>query len=122
MSTLVSIASNEINKAAILLSVSLLLAMSACKTAPCVSANKSATSNLDVPLPATWQYTTLTHFDMPDFEHDPSVLRLQRAGWCFVGFQESEAWVGGVDRPAGRYALFRREVPEEKGPIQNIRR
>ena len=59
----------------------------------------------------TQQYTTLSNFNLFDLEHDPEIQRLKRAGWSLVSFEDSPAWAGGVDRPAGVYAVFRREVP-----------
>ena len=59
-----------------------------------------------------WQYTTLGNINLIDWEHDPQVQRLQRAGWSVWHVEDSPAWAGGVDRPSGPYLVLRREVPQ----------
>ena len=57
----------------------------------------------------TCAYTRLSEFNPLDLEHDPGFERLKRRGWTFVCIEETEGWVGGADRQAGHYALFRRQ-------------
>jgi len=55
-----------------------------------------------------WIYTSIKVGQI-DFEESPEYQSLIRSGWTLMYMEDSDLWVGGVDRPAGMYAVFRHQ-------------